>query len=115
MDFVAARLLDGRWFRVLTVVDQFTRECLLLLLADRQNEQRGTTMIVDTHVHAVSADQVNYPRQVTPGTPGEWVRDMSAEMLLSLNAEAGIDKTVLVQAYSAYKYDNSYTGDCAAS
>ncbi len=29
MDFVAARLLDGRWFRVLTVVDQFTRECLL--------------------------------------------------------------------------------------
>ena len=31
MDFVAARLLDGRWFRVLTVVDQFTRECVLLL------------------------------------------------------------------------------------
>ena len=31
MDFVAAGLLDGRWFRVLTVVDQFTRECLLLL------------------------------------------------------------------------------------
>ena len=31
MDFVAAHLLDGRWFRVLTVVDQFTRECLLLL------------------------------------------------------------------------------------
>jgi len=31
MDFVAARLLDGRWFRVLTVVDQFTRECLLFL------------------------------------------------------------------------------------
>jgi putative transposase len=31
MDFVAARLIDGRWFRVLTVVDQFTRECLVLL------------------------------------------------------------------------------------
>ena len=31
MDFVATRLLDGRWFWVLTVVDQFTRECLLLL------------------------------------------------------------------------------------
>ena len=31
MDFVAARLLDGHWFRVLTVVDQFTRECLVLL------------------------------------------------------------------------------------
>ena len=31
MDFVAARLRDGRWFRVLTVADQFTRECLVLL------------------------------------------------------------------------------------
>ena len=30
MDFVSDRLVDGRWFRVLTVVDQFTRECLLL-------------------------------------------------------------------------------------
>ena len=71
-------------------------------------------MIVDTHVHAVSADQRRYPRQVTPGASGEWVQNMSAEMLLSLNAEAGIDKTVLVQAYSAYQYDNSYTADCAA-
>jgi predicted TIM-barrel fold metal-dependent hydrolase len=39
---------------------------------------------------------------------------MTAETLLSLNAQAGIDKTVLVQGYSAYKYDNSYTADCAA-
>ena len=30
MDFVAQRLVDGRWVRVLTVVDQFTRECLVL-------------------------------------------------------------------------------------
>jgi putative transposase len=28
MDFVSDRLADGRWFRVLTVVDQYTRECL---------------------------------------------------------------------------------------
>ena len=32
MDFVSNRLLHGRWFRVLTVVDQFTRECLVLLV-----------------------------------------------------------------------------------
>jgi putative transposase len=30
MDFVAQRLTDGRWIRVLTVVDQYTRECLTL-------------------------------------------------------------------------------------
>jgi L-fuconolactonase len=86
-------------------------------------------MIVDTHVHVVSDDQRKYPRNdsiqissenanagqaVTPGGPGGWVQDMTAETLLSLNAQAGIDKTVLVQAYSAYKYDNSYTADCAA-
>ncbi len=71
-------------------------------------------MIVDTHVHVVSNDQQKYPRKVTPGASGEWVRDMTAETLLSLNVQAGIDKTVLVQTYSAYKYDNSYAADCAA-
>ena len=30
MDFVHARFADGRWFRTLTVIDQFTRECVLL-------------------------------------------------------------------------------------
>lgn len=30
MDFVHERLADGRWLRILTVVDQFTRECVLL-------------------------------------------------------------------------------------
>jgi len=28
MDFMSEKLADGRWFRILTVVDQFTRECL---------------------------------------------------------------------------------------
>lgn len=31
MDFMRERVADGRWFRILTVVDQFTRECLCLL------------------------------------------------------------------------------------
>lgn len=28
MDFVSDRFADGRWFRILTVLDQYTRECL---------------------------------------------------------------------------------------
>jgi putative transposase len=28
MDFVSDRISDGRWFRILTVIDQYTRECL---------------------------------------------------------------------------------------
>lgn len=35
MDFVHERLMDGRWVRILTVVDQFTRECVLLAAAGR--------------------------------------------------------------------------------
>jgi putative transposase len=51
MDFVAQRLPDGRWIRVLTVVDQFTRECLVLFadnalsgekVADSSGQDRGT-------------------------------------------------------------------------
>jgi putative transposase len=34
MDFVSDRLADGRWFRILTVMDQYTRECLCVS-ADR--------------------------------------------------------------------------------
>ncbi len=30
MDFMSERVADGRWFRILTVVDQFTRECVCL-------------------------------------------------------------------------------------
>ena len=31
MDFMSERVADGRWFRILTVIDQYTRECLCLL------------------------------------------------------------------------------------
>jgi putative transposase len=34
MDFVRAKFADGRSFRILTVIDQFTRECVALA-ADR--------------------------------------------------------------------------------
>jgi putative transposase len=30
MDFVSERLADRRWFRILTIVDQYTRECLCM-------------------------------------------------------------------------------------
>jgi len=68
------------------------------------------TVIVDTHVHVISDDQRKYPRRADTA---KWVTDTSGEMLLSLNHEAGIDKTVLVQGYGAYEYDNSYAADCA--
>jgi putative transposase len=40
MDFVAQRLADGRWIRVLTMVDQFTRECLTLFADTALNGEK---------------------------------------------------------------------------
>lgn len=40
IDFMSAKLLDGRWFRVLTVIDQFTSECLALVADRALNGQR---------------------------------------------------------------------------
>jgi predicted TIM-barrel fold metal-dependent hydrolase len=69
-------------------------------------------MIIDTHVHPIAGDQQKYPRRPVPP---DWVTDTSAETLLSLNRDAGIDKTVLVQGFGPYAYDNSYATDCARS
>ena len=50
-------------------------------------------MIIDTHVHAISDDQQKYPRRADAQ---QWMCDTSGEMLLALNREAGVDRTVLV-------------------
>ncbi len=45
MDFVAQRLADGRWIRVLIVVDQFTRECLCLHADNSLNVEQVATAL----------------------------------------------------------------------
>ena len=40
LDFVADQLVDGRRFRVLVVVDDFTRECLALVVDTSLSGQR---------------------------------------------------------------------------
>ncbi len=56
MDFVAQRLPDGRWIRVLTVVDQFTRECLTLF-ADTSLSGEKVAAAVDRIVAERGAPQ----------------------------------------------------------
>ena len=68
-------------------------------------------MIVDTHVHVISEDQRKYPRK--SGELPEWVQDLTGATLLALNREAGIDRTILVQGFGPYEFDNSYAADCA--
>jgi putative transposase len=45
MDFVAQRLPDGRWIRVLTVVDQYTRECVTLLADNTLSGEKVATAL----------------------------------------------------------------------
>lgn len=71
-------------------------------------------MIVDAHTHVVSEDRVRYPLGMQ-GHHAQWVREMpvSAEKMLRLADETGIDRTIVVQSWSAYSFDNSYTVDSA--
>jgi L-fuconolactonase len=71
-------------------------------------------MIIDTHVHIVAPDQDRYPRKLAR-VNSDWVIDMSGETMLEMIAQAGIDRAMLVQAHSAYEYDNSYVADVAAA
>jgi predicted TIM-barrel fold metal-dependent hydrolase len=61
-------------------------------------------MIIDTHPHVISGDPRKYPWRADAQ---DWVRDTSGEMLLALNREAGVERTVLVQDDGAYECDNS--------
>jgi len=46
MDFVADQLMDGRRFRLLTIVDDYTRECLAIHV-DQSISGRRVTRVLD--------------------------------------------------------------------
>jgi putative transposase len=66
MDFVSDRLADGRWFRILTVVDQYTRECLCAY-ADRS--QTGEKVVAQMK-HLVAVRGV--PESITTDNGSEF-------------------------------------------
>ena len=72
MDFIAQRLADGRWVRVLTVVDQFTRECLTLF-ADTSLNGEKVAMALDKVVSRRGTPQsITLPqlfRGIVTGSP----------------------------------------------
>ena len=93
MDFMSAKLLDGRWFRVLTVIDQFTRECLALV-ADRA---------LNGHRVALALSQVVAER----GTPAS----ITADNELSKKARAGESHTsAMARGASKWGYDCAMVG-----
>jgi len=70
-------------------------------------------LMVESHCHIMADDQRNYPRDLGPN-PAAWVHDLTGEEFLKLMDGAGVDRAILVQAFGAYRYDNSYVADMAA-
>lgn len=66
MDFMSARVEDGRWFRILTVVDQYTRECLCLV-ADQSLTGEKVTQALEPIVCKRGA-----PRSITVDNGSEF-------------------------------------------
>ncbi len=73
-------------------------------------------MIVDTHCHVIATDHARYPLASAHAEPAHWAtgRPMTAELLVERMDGAGVDRAVVVQAYMAHAYDNSYTADSVA-
>jgi L-fuconolactonase len=71
--------------------------------------------VVDAHCHVISPDLAAYPRAPLGGKQSDWAttRPVTAEQLTRRMDEAGIGRAVLVQATTAYGYDNSYVLDSA--
>lgn len=72
--------------------------------------------IVDSHCHVLATDTYKYPRAPLGGKQSAWAteRPVTADQLLAQMDETGIAQAVLVQATTAYGYDNSYVLDSAA-
>ncbi len=79
MDFVAQRLADGRWIRVLTVVDQFRRECLALF-ADVSLSGEKVAAVLDK----IIADR-GAPQSITVDNGTEFASEcLNVEVFFSL-------------------------------
>ena len=74
-------------------------------------------MIIDTHSHIISTDTARYPNAPVGGHQSDWSRErpVSAEQMIAAMADAGIAKSVLVQASTCYGHDNSYVADAVAA
>ena len=79
-------------------------------------------MRVDTQAHVVSADHGAYPLDPPDIDPmgtaqSRWfdAPALAVDDLLQRMDDTGIDRAVLVQAFSSYQYDNRYTADAAAA
>src|SRR5262249_31707167 len=68
------------------------------------------------HCHVIAGDLAKYPRAPLGGKQSGWAstRPVDADGMAAAMDESGIGQAVLVQATTAYGYDNSYVLDSRA-
>lgn len=73
--------------------------------------------IVDIHTHVISPDTCRYPLAPLGGKQSEWshARPTSAADLIAAMDEAGVAQSAVVQASTAYGFDNSCLADAVAA
>lgn len=73
--------------------------------------------VVDIHPHVIAGDDRRYPFAPLGGKRSDWSRErpVDAEKMLAAMDEAGIERSVLVQASTCYGHDNSYVADAVAA
>jgi len=74
-------------------------------------------MIIDTHTHVIATDTKKYPLAPLFGKQSDWSQAHPIDYadMVKADIEAKVDKAVLVQASSAYAFDNSYVADSVAA
>jgi predicted TIM-barrel fold metal-dependent hydrolase len=72
--------------------------------------------IIDIHPHVIATDTVRFPVQPLGGTQSTWSRDRPTthEMMVAAMDQAGVAKSAIVQASTAYGHDNSYVAEAIA-
>jgi predicted TIM-barrel fold metal-dependent hydrolase len=73
--------------------------------------------IVDIHPHVIATDTARYPLAPLGGTQSTWSRDRptSYETMIKEMDAAGVTKSAIVQASTAYGHDNSYVAEAIAA
>lgn len=74
-------------------------------------------MLIDTHSHVIATDTAKYPLAPLFGRQSQWSAEHPLDYpdMIAAMDSAGVDRTVLVQASSAYAFDNSYVADALAA
>jgi L-fuconolactonase len=72
---------------------------------------------IDIHPHVISTDANRYPNAPVGGHKSDWSRErpVSVDQMIGAMDQAGIVKSVLVQASTCYGHDNSYVADAVAA